>query len=347
MIKTSMRAAVFYGPGDIRLEDQPIRLPASGEVLIQVEACGVCGTDFHIYSGDKGSADTPRGTILGHEFAGVIAAVGHDVDDLQPGDHVAIDPNDYCGCCHPCRIGKVHFCENMVGIGTTVSGGFAEYCTVRSRQAYKLPAGMKLTAGAMAEPVACCLHALDLAQLQAGSRVLIIGGGTIGLLMLQLARLAGAAGVAVVEPVEAKRRLVQSLGADLFINPLEQDIAACLQEHGFSPVDLAIECVGSGSTMLDTIRLVSRGGTALLFGLTEPDCEIKIKPFDIFERELKLMGSFINPYTIDRAINLLAGERIKTDQLIACHLKLDDIGQVFQDSLLRRQGKIIIRPHQY
>lgn len=346
MIRTSMKAAVFYGPVDIRLEDQPIRLPGSGEILVQVAACGVCGTDYHIYAGEKGSAATPAGTVLGHEFAGIVAAVGHDVDNFLPGDHVAIDPNDYCGHCLYCRTGRAHFCVNMVGIGTTVNGGFAEYCTIRAKQAYLLPARMKLTAAAMAEPVACCLHALDMAALKPGSRVLIIGGGTIGLLMLQLVRLNGAAGVAVIEPVTAKEEICRALGADLFIDPLREDSAKRLAEEGFAQIDLTIECVGTGNTMLDAIRLVSRGGTALLFGLTAPDCEITVKPFEIFERELKLLGSYINPYTIDRAVSLLAGGRIRTDPLIACNLKLGDISQAFTEPGLRRQGKVMILPHQ-
>ena len=344
MIKTSMQAAVYAGPEQIRLSQQVVRLPGEGEILIQVAACGVCGTDIHIYHGEKGSADSPAGTILGHEFAGTVAAVGAGVTGLQVGDRVAVDPNDTCGACEPCLNGQAHFCENMLGIGTTAHGGFAEYCTFRAKQAWKLPPDLPFSIAAMAEPLACCLHGMDLAGIKSGQNVLIIGGGTIGLIMLQLAKLNGAAKVALVEPVEVKRKRAALLGADLCLDPAVDMISDCLQQAGLSRIHLTVECAGLGTTVKQAIDWVSRGGKVLLFGLTSPDCEVSIRPFDLFERELTIHGSFINPYTMGRAVSLLSSGRIRMDPLISSQVKLDDIEVVFRDESLRRQGKIIVTP---
>lgn len=259
MIKTSMQAAVHAGSGQLNVSQQAVRLPGEGEILLQVAACGVCGTDIHIYHGEKGSADSPAGTILGHEFAGTVAALGAGVTGLQVGDRVAVDPNDACEACEPCRNGKAHFCENMLGIGTTAHGGFAEYCNFRAKQAYKLPPDLPFSVAAMAEPLACCLHGMDLAKIESGQNVLIIGGGTIGLIMLQLAKLKGAARAALVEPVESKRKRAVLLGADLCLDPAADQIADSLRQAGFNRIDLTVECAGLGPTVSQAINLASRG----------------------------------------------------------------------------------------
>lgn len=229
-----MRSAVFYGKHDLRIEDHEMPKVGPKDVLIQVKACGVCGTDVHIYEGDKGAAEVTPPTILGHEFSGVITEVGSEVQHYQVGDRVCIDPNCYCGACDPCRKGVAHYCEHMIGYGTTVNGGFAEYCAVDERQVYKLGEHTTFEQGAMTEPVACCLHGMDMCEIQPGHQVVIIGGGMIGLLQLQLARLAGAAKIALLEPVESKREVAEKLGADVCIDPIHEDVKARLKEAGMT-----------------------------------------------------------------------------------------------------------------
>lgn len=209
-----MKSAVFYGKHDMRVEESPMPKVGAEDVLIQVKACGICGTDVHIYEGDKGAAEVTPPTILGHEFSGVVAEVGSAVTNVKVGDRVCIDPNCYCGTCDFCRNGIAHYCTDMIGYGTTVNGGFAEYCSVNQRQVYKLGDHTTFEQGAMTEPVACCLHGMDMCNIHPGSSVVIIGGGMIGLLMLQLARLAGAARTALLEPVASKREVAKKLGAD-------------------------------------------------------------------------------------------------------------------------------------
>lgn len=339
-----MKAAVFHGKYDLRVEELQIRQPEAEEVVIKIEACGVCGTDLHIYEGAEGAAQCVPPTVLGHEFSGTVFQVGEGVKNFKPGDRVCVDPNDMCGNCYYCRIGKAHFCENMIGIGTTIDGGFAEFCTVREKQVYRIGESLSFAEGAMAEPVACCLHGMDLAGVKTGDVVLITGGGTIGLIMLQLARLSGAAKILVIEPVEAKRELALKLGADIAIDPFNQDVEDILKIQTGGHVDVSIECVGLKNTVTDAIRYVSRGGTVMLFGLTHPDCEIPLKPFDVFKREIVLKASFINPYTQSRAVALLKAGKINVRELITDKVKLKDINRVFEDKSYRSRGKIIIEP---
>jgi L-iditol 2-dehydrogenase len=339
-----MKAAIFYGKNDIRVENAEARKPSENEVMIKIHACGVCGTDLHIYAGAEGAAECTPPTILGHEFSGVISETGRAVKELKAGDRVCIDPNDMCGRCYYCKTGKAHFCENMIGIGTTTDGGFAEYCTVNQKQVYKIGDQLPFDEGAMAEPIACCLHGIDLAGIKAGYTVMVIGGGTIGLIMLQLAKLSGAAVLILVEPVKEKRALALKLGADITIDPFKENIEETLLKYSVKNVDTTIECVGLKNTMADAIKYTGKGGTALLFGLTDPASQILVAPFDLFKREVTIKASFINPYTQQSAVSLLQSHKINVKDLITDRLPLDDIGEVFSNNAYRSRGKIIIKP---
>lgn len=339
-----MKSAVFYGTHDIRVEERPVPEPGDREVLIQVKACGICGTDVHIYEGDKGAAEVTPPTILGHEFSGVIAKVGSKVKKFRAGDRVCIDPNCYCGSCDYCRSGEVHFCEHMIGYGTTVDGGFAEYCAVRESQVYLLGENTTFEQGAMAEPAACCLHGIDMCDVRPGSQAVIIGGGMIGLLMLQLAKLAGAAKVALLEPVEKKREMAKRLGADVCIDPLKENVKVRLQEAGMTWINTVIECAGRPSTMEQAIELAGKKGTVMMFGLTKPDAEIAVKPFQIFQKELTLKASYINPCTQKRALQLIDSGRLDVESMICSTAGLSDLEEILKNPSLRSEGKYIISP---
>lgn len=339
-----MQSAVFYGKHDLRVEEYEMPKVGPKDVLIQVKACGICGTDVHIYEGDKGAAEVTPPTILGHEFAGVIAEVGSEVTAYQVGDRVCIDPNCYCGACNPCRNGVAHYCEHMIGYGTTVNGGFAEYCAVNERQVYKLGENTTFEQGAMTEPVACCLHGLDLCQIQPGHQVVIIGGGMIGLLMVQLAKLAGVAKVALLEPVESKREVGKKLGADVCIDPLQEDVKAVLQENGMTWIRTVIECVGRPSTIEQAIDLAGNKAVVMMFGLTKPDEMIHVKPFQIFQKELELKASYINPYTQKRALDLIDSGRLDVSSMIYKVCGLHELEDILSKPELRTKGKYIICP---
>lgn len=339
-----MKSAVFYGKHDLRVEEHEMPKVGPKDVLIQVKACGVCGTDVHIYEGDKGAAEVTPPTILGHEFSGVIAEVGSEVTNYKAGDRVCIDPNCYCGACEPCRNGVVHYCEHMIGYGTTVNGGFAEYCAVNERQVYKLGDNTSFEQGAMTEPVACCLHGMDMCEIRPGHQVVVIGGGMIGLLMLQLSRLAGAAKVALLEPVESKREVGKKLGADICIDPIHEDVKARLKEEGMTWVNTVIECVGRPSTIEQAIDIAGNKAVVMMFGLTKPDETISVKPFEIFRKELALKASYINPYTQKRALDLIDSGRLDVSSMVYEVADLDELADILSNPELRAKGKYIISP---
>lgn len=339
-----MKSAVFYGKHDLRVEEHEMPKVGPKDVLIQVKACGVCGTDVHIYEGDKGAAEVTPPTILGHEFSGVIAEVGSEVTNYKAGDRVCIDPNCYCGACEPCRNGVVHYCEHMIGYGTTVNGGFAEYCAVNERQVYKLGDNTSFEQGAMTEPVACCLHGMDMCEIRPGHQVVVIGGGMIGLLMLQLSRLAGAAKVALLEPVESKREVGKKLGADICIDPIHEDVKARLKEVGMTWVNTVIECVGRPSTIEQAIDIAGNKAVVMMFGLTKPDETISVKPFEIFRKELVLKASYINPYTQKRALDLIDSGRLDVSSMVYEVADLDELADILSRPELRAKGKYIISP---
>lgn len=330
----SMRAAVFYKAGDLRVEEREKPVCGAGQVLLRVRACGICGTDAHIFCGDEGAAKTPAGTVLGHEFAGEVAAIGAGVTGIAVGDRACVDPNRLCGKCDFCRRGIEHFCTDMMGIGTTVDGGFAEYCAVPASQVYVVPPTLAFEKAAMAEPVSCCLHGIELADIHMGDTVAVIGCGMIGLLMIQLARIAGAARIIAVEPIEEKRALARRCGADVVLAP----DAAGINEQ----IDSVIECVGKVETVQFAIAMAGKRSTVLLFGLTAPADKAEIEPFALFKKEITLRASFINPYTFPAAVRLIEGGRLDVSSMVYATASLTALSDILVDEQKRRAGKYII-----
>ncbi|MFI3171439.1 MAG: zinc-dependent alcohol dehydrogenase family protein [Eubacteriales bacterium] len=339
-----MKKVVFYGKQDMRIEESNMPSVGAKDVLIQVKACGICGTDVHIYEGDKGSADVEQPTVLGHEYSGIITEVGSEVTKYKVGDRVCVDPNCYCGACEPCRDGRVHYCEDMLIYGVTVDGGFQEYCSVNEKAVYLLGDNTSYEQGAMVEPLGCCLHGMDMCEITAGSRVVVIGGGMIGLIMMQLAKLAGASKVALLEPVEAKRNVALEMGADVAINPIGTDVKAELKKAGFRSVNTVIECVGRTQTIEQAIDIAGNKAVVMMFGLTKPEEVVGIKPFEIFKKELVLKASFINPCTQQRALDLIDAGRIDVSSMIYGKGSLEDLEEVLRKPELRANGKYLICP---
>lgn len=337
-----MKAAAYFGKHDVRIIDIPIPTPCDNEVLIKVAACGVCGTDIHIFNGDGGFKQSPKGTVLGHEFSGTVEKIGKNVKSVAVGDRVCVDPNVLCGECDGCRSGIGHFCESITGIGTTVNGGFAEYCVAPQSQIYRVSDKTSFECAAMSEPVACCLHGIDLCNINCGDTVAVVGGGMIGLIMVQLARLSGAAKIVLIELIATKRELAKKLGADVCIDPMAEDVEAECKKLG--RINCVIECVGRTSTMQQAIRLAGYKGTVMLFGLTAPDAEMPIKPHEIFQKELTVTASFINPYTQGRAVALIDSGKIDVSSPVYKIATLDELPALLADPEAMRLGKYIIKP---
>lgn len=339
-----MKSAVFYKKHDLKIEDIAKPLPKSDEVLIKVMACGICGTDVHIFNGDEGAAATPPQTVLGHEISGIIEAVGGDVSNFAPGDRVCVDPNKLCGDCSYCKNGIGHFCENMIGIGTTVNGGFSQYCAVPQSQVYKIADSTTYEMAAMAEPVACCVHGIDMCDIKCGDTVAVIGGGMIGMIMLQLAKISGAGKLIMIEPVKEKRETAEKLGADICIDPINEDTCSVLKANGIERISAVIECVGKTSTMEQAIQIAGKKSVVMMFGLTSPSDEIKIKPFEIFKKEIVLKASFINPYTQKRALELIDNKKIDVSSVVYGVEPLQKLPEILENGTLRAKGKFIINP---
>lgn len=337
-----MKAAVFYEKRSIVVEEHECRRPNADEVMIRVKAAGVCGTDMHIYAGAEGASKCFPPVVLGHEFAGVVTEVGENVTRVKVGDHVTVDPSIMCGNCLECQKGTPHFCEKYSATGVTYDGGFAEYCTVSEKQVYQLKEDVSFEEAAMCEPVGCCVHGIDRANIKAGDVVLIIGGGTIGLIMLQLAKLSGAATVIVSEPIEVKRKKAIELDADYAVNPLEENMFDIMKRNQIYKINVVIECVGRENTMKDAIKYAGRGANIVFFGVSEPNCEIPIKPYEIFQKELNITASYVNPFTHGRAVDLINSHRLRLKELVSDRIPLDEIEKAFK--IGGKNGKMLIIP---
>jgi len=299
------------------LGEREIPKVSSDEILIKVIACGICGTDLHVFKGiNKGKPNV----IRGHEFVGEVVEIGSDITKFKKGDKVVIDPNIPCMNCIQCRNGRIHLCENLNAIGVDRDGGFAQYCVVPAKQAYKLSGTIDPIVGALAEPLACAIHGIDRVGIKEGEKVLIIGGGALGLILTQLAINGGASEVFVSEPQKSKRELALGFGATRVIDPINEDLLDIAKG-----VDVAIEAVGSTKTILQAINAVSDGGRVLFFGVAPEDAYISISPFEVYRRELTLLGSFVNPFTMERAVTLISNRRINLYPLISEIVPLSEI----------------------
>lgn len=344
MFKT-YQAAYFLGSRQFKTENVILPDPGPGEVLVRNRAAGICGTDVHIYNGEKGASPVTPPVVLGHEYSGEVIAAGADVQGIHPGDHVTVDPNIYCGTCRSCQTGKKQHCAHMEAIGVSRDGGFAEYSLVPARQCFLLDPALPFETGAMAEPLACCLHGIDLAGIRAGDHVYIIGGGAIGLLMVQLAKLSGAATITLSEPVPSRRKIAQQLGATWTVAPdgemFSSDAPAALKSHG---ADVVIECVGHLSATQRAFDVAARGASILLFSVPSPDAVFPLHLYDVFQKELKIRGSFVNPDTHQRAVDLLNAGKIQIAPLITHRFGVKDVEKAIQMQMSAESIKVLIIP---
>ncbi len=338
-----MKGTYFLGEGSFETRQMPEHPLAENEVLIKVAACGVCGTDVHIYHGDKGSASVTPPVVLGHELSGTIAAVGSKVKKLRIGDHVSVDPNMYCGECHYCAIGKKQLCTDLQAIGVNRDGGFAEYCYAPEAQCYLLDPSVPLEFGAMAEPLACCIHGIDRAGIRMGDTVLVIGGGAIGLLMIQLARMSGASRVILSEPVEMRREIGMRVGADAVIDPIKEDLKENIRRlTGIDGVDVVIECVGNTVATAQAFEAAKRGTTLLLFSVPKAGSAYAINMEDIYQKELKIIGSLINPDTHQRAVDMINQGRIILEPIITHRFPIEKLKEAILMQMSAESLKVLV-----
>mgnify|MGYP002785568752 CR=1 FL=1 len=326
-----MRAVRLQAVGEIRLAEVEAPLPGPGEVLVRVLAAGICGTDRHLFKGEF-PCDPP--VTLGHEFSGEVIARG-DGADLATGTRIACDPNIACGSCDHCLRGRVNLCIRNVAIGIHRDGGLAEFATLPAHRA--LPVGdLDPRHAAFAEPLACTLHGVDLGTPVPGERVLVIGGGVIGLLAVQLARNAGAE-VTLLTRHPAKRALALRLGAR-HTAATETEARAALG----AGADLVLECAGVAETVALSPRLARSGGRVVVLGVMPKGETVAIEPFDLLFREIALLHSFINPFTQGRAIGMLRSGAVDVAPLVSRVIALEDAPRAIAEPALPGEIKVLV-----
>lgn len=336
-----MKASRFLGNKTFAVTDLPTPHAGPGELVLRNQVCGVCGTDVHIYHGEPGSADVNPPVVLGHEYSGEVVEVGEGVTGFAVGDHVTVDPNIYCGHCAYCQNGKKQLCPSMEAIGVTRDGGFAQYSRIPASQAFKLEPTVPWEAAAMAEPLACCLHGIDLAGIQVGDKVCVVGGGAIGLLMVQLAKLSGASQIVLSEPNEKRRQVGLQLGANAALDPTRPD-----SQEAFAQVlggaNVVIECVGNVPAVKSAFQFAGKGATVLLFSVPKVDATFDLPLFDVYKKELTIKGSFVNPDTHARAVALINSGKVDFDPIITHRFTLDQLPEAIAMQMSDASIKVVV-----
>jgi threonine dehydrogenase-like Zn-dependent dehydrogenase len=333
-----MKAALFNEKG-LKVVDHPLRETGSDEVLIKVLACGVCGTDIKIVAGQ--SAATPP-VVLGHEFCGILEETGNRVKNLARGDFVAVDPNIFCGECQFCRVGKINLCENLIAVGVDIDGGFAEHCITPAKQCYRIPETINPYHAALLEPLSCAVYGFQKAAVQTGDSVVIVGGGMIGFLMLELCYLSAARQIIVVEPDKKRRALLANAGADIVVDPRNKIFYKYIMEITGGGAEVVIECAGSTAVVAQSYELVKRGGKLVVFGVSPSKGRWSASPYDIFRNDITVTGSFLNPFTFQTAMELLIKGKIDLGDVDIKPFSLMEIHGAFENQIQRKSMKTVI-----
>jgi len=318
-----MRAVIIDAPGIIRVDNVPDPTPRPDEVLVRVGACGICGTDLHIIDGDSPLARYP--IIPGHEFAGEVVAVGSDVaqrygkENITVGSRIAVEPNLYCGYCDSCRTGHENLCLNYAALGVTTNGAVAQYVTVPVAKAYALPDNMSFREGALIEPVSCAVHGMHILNPRSGDTFLIVGAGTMGVLLLQLAVRGGASRVAMVDVNAQRLALAEQLGPTRTYSDIKQALKD--EPLGFNCV---IDATGVAPVIENAFMAVKRGGKLLIFGVASNEARISLSPFRIYNDEITIIGSMAVLFSFQAALDLISTGVINTEAMLTKALPLQD-----------------------
>ncbi|WP_327313185.1 zinc-dependent alcohol dehydrogenase family protein [Streptomyces sp. NBC_01235] len=330
-----MKAAVITRPGSVELATVDDPVPGAREVVVEVAACGLCGTDLHILQGEF----APKLPIIpGHEFAGEVVGLGSEVTELAIGDQVAVDPSLYCNECHYCRTGRNNLCERWGAIGVTHPGGAAEFVAAPVANCTILPDSVRAEDAALIEPLSCAIRGYDVLRSRLASRVLVYGAGTMGLMMLQLAKATGAASVDVVDVNAERLSTAWQLGCSAAAASADE---LDRPRYGW---DLVVDATGNAAAIQDALGRVGRGGTYLQFGVSDYATTATISPYRIYNQEITITGSMAVLHSFERAADLFATGVIDPRVFISDRLPL----AAFPDAVARFQAgvgrKIQIQP---
>jgi L-iditol 2-dehydrogenase len=343
-----MKALLLSEYSHLEVVDFPMPLPAAGEVLLKVAACGICGSDVHGYDGSSGRRIPP--IVMGHEAAGIVAAVGEGVSSVSVNDHVTFDSTVYCGSCSFCGRGEVNLCDRRQVVGVSCGdyrrhGAFAEYVSVPSRILYKLPDSLPFTEAAMLEAIAVAMHGVSLAKVAPDATALVVGAGMIGLLTLQALRVAGCSRAFIADIDQTRLNLAKQIGASAVLDSKDPNFLAQIHQltQGLG-VDVVIEAVGRTETVQASIDSVRKGGTVVLVGNIFPEITLPLQK--VVTRQIRLQGSCGSAGEYPRAIELLASGAIQVKPLITAVSRLED-GPRWFDRLHSREAnlmKVVLTP---
>jgi L-iditol 2-dehydrogenase len=321
-----MNALLLSKYKHLEIANLPVPVPEPFDVLVQVAACGICGSDVHGYDGTSGRRIPPL--VMGHEAAGIVAAIGSEVTGFAVGDRVTFDSTVYCGVCTFCRKGEVNLCDDRQVVGVscgdyTRAGAFAEYVAVPARIVYKLPESLAFAEAAMLEAVSVALHAVAVSKLEGEETALIIGAGMIGLLTLQAAHAAGCSRVFVADIDTTRLKSATELGADKTLlasgEALTQEILQLTAGRG---VDVVFEAVGRNETVTTAIDCVRKGGTVTLIGNISAQVDLPLQK--VVSRQIRLQGSCASCGEYPEAMKLMSAGRIRVGPLITAVAPLSD-----------------------
>jgi len=345
-----MKALLLSHYKHLEIVDLPEPSLGSGELLVRVAACGICGSDIHGYDGSTGRRIPP--VVMGHEAAGTVVAWGEDVTGFAKGDRITFDSTVSCGSCTPCRRGDVNLCDHRQVLGVSCSdyrraGAFAEYVAVPSRIVYRLPENLSFEEAAMLEALSVALHAVSLAPLQGGETALVVGAGMIGLLLVQALRTANCSRIFVADLDQSRLDLAQTVGATDLIAPSADVAEMVLQQTRGRGVDVSVEAVGRNETVQVSIDSVRKGGTVGLVGNVSPEVALPLQK--VVTRQIRLQGSCASAGEYPRAIELLASGAIRVRSLITAVAPLHDGPQWFARLYAREPHlmKVILTPGEY
>lgn len=343
-----MKALLLSEYGRLEVVDVPMPRPSEGELLVRVEACGICGSDVHGYDGTSGRRIPP--IVMGHEAAGTVAAVGPNASRFHEGDRITFDSTIYCGECEFCRKGEVNLCNNRQVLGVSTAdfrrqGAFAEFVVVPERVSYALPSKIPFEQAAMIEPLAVAVHAGSLSRVNADATAIVIGAGMIGLLVLQVLRDAGCKRVYIADIDDTRLRLAKELGATDTVNARSADTKAQLDRWTEGAgADIAFEAVGSTPTVKSAIDCVRKAGHVTLIGNVSPNVEIPLQA--VVSRELTLQGSAASSGEYPKCIQLLERGAVQVDRLITAVAPLEQGAEWFERLHSREPNlmKVVLTP---
>jgi 2-desacetyl-2-hydroxyethyl bacteriochlorophyllide A dehydrogenase len=333
-----MRAAVYTKKETIEFRELPMPKPEPDELVLKVLGCGVCGTDQHIYMGEVPLARPP--VVLGHEFVGEIVELGKEVKGLKLGDWISGDPLSPCGYCESCQEGKYNHCSNLIVNGYHITGGFAEYTKINRKQAYPISKKLGMKAGIIAEPLACVLNGYDLLNPQAGSNILLLGAGPIALLWTQLLKHSPVRQIIQAEIIESRCKAAKKYGADLVFNTSDKKVWKEIKKEFPDGFEYVVDVTGNPEAVTEGLKLVKRYGIFMVFGVCPEDAQVPFSPYEMFAKEIKIIGAKMPPYTMGRTVALLESGKIDYNGIVSHVLPLKELVNAF-DMFVNQKEKIL------